>query len=544
MLRKIILKLTFYFEIILDFLNWTSYFQKKHLLFQKSFDNHQIALISNLHSNIASSKVDAIFTIGLRKKNHKIVVLLNKKNIYTQLIYVILGKVEFIYLEDFIFPEDYKISKKRVKKIISQNKNTRSLFNYEENNVRLGRNALSSTLRKLRIGSLNFENQQHIKEIEKNLLLSLNSKVATERILNYIKPNLLIFIERGYSPSGELFDNALNMGINVIQYLSGPENNNLIFKSYNSKNKNDHPISIGKDTMKVLNNLKFDSQDQKKIIDKIKSNYEDGKWFNRQQLQLGKLIFSPDETRKLLKVEKGRKVAVIFSHILYDATFFYGNNIFEDYEKWLIETIKFAIDNTNLDWIIKVHPVNVWRSKMDKKPLEQLELISVKKHIGSLPSHVRFLHADSKVNTYSLFNLIDYGLTVRGTIGMELPCWGIPVVTAGTGRYSGNGFTIDPDDIKTYQQTLENIHNLSKLSKEEILRAQKYVYAVLYGKQIKTNSFKIVNYPNKENSNFQSNTFVDRRFSNNFLDVDYITDWMVNPINSDLMSEIFFKKLI
>ena len=81
MLRKIILKLTFYFEIILDFLNWTSYFQKKHLLFQKSFDNHQIALISNLHSNIASSKVDAIFTIGLRKKNHKIVVCWGKNQV-------------------------------------------------------------------------------------------------------------------------------------------------------------------------------------------------------------------------------------------------------------------------------------------------------------------------------------------------------------------------------------------------------------------------------------------------------------------------------
>ena len=34
-----------------------------------------------------------------------------------------------------------------------------------------------------------------------------------------------------------------------------------------------------------------------------------------------------------------------------------------------------------------------------------------------------------------LFKVIDYGITVRGTIGIELPCFGIPVITAGTGRY-------------------------------------------------------------------------------------------------------------
>ncbi len=543
-MKKIILKFIFYFEIILDLLKWSSYFLKENLFSQKKIEDNKIALISNLHSNMASSKVDAIFTMGLRKKNHKNFVLLNKKNIYTQLIFRILGKVEFIYLEDFIYPKDQKNNIQKVNKIISQNKNTISLFNYEDSNVRVGRNALSSTLRSLRIGSLNFKNKLHIRELKKNLLLSLNSKLATYRILNYINPNLLIFIEKGYSPSGELFDNALNKGINVIQYTSGPENNNFIFKRYNPRNKNDHPISIGKDTLKLLKNLKFDSQDQKKIIDKLKSNYKDGSWFNRQQLQLGKSILSNDETRKILKLKKGRKVAVIFSHILYDATFFYGNSIFEDYEQWLIETIKYAIKNTNLDWIIKVHPVNVWRSKMDKKPMEQLEAISVKKNIGILPSHIRFLNADSLLNTYSLFNIIDYGLTVRGTIGMELPCWGIPVVTAGTGRYSGSGFTIDPTDKKNYQDTLENIHNLPKLSDEQTLMAQKYAYAVLYGKQIKTDSFSFINYPNKENSLFQANTIVDRRFSNKFSDVNFITDWMVNNKNSDLMSEIFMNKLI
>ena len=65
---------------------------------------------------------------------------------------------------------------------------------------------------------------------------------------------------------------------------------------------------------------------------------------------------------------------------------------------------------------------------------------ALRRHFGNLPGHVKLMRADTGINTFSLFDVADYGLTVRGTIGMELPCFGIPVVTAGTGRYSGPWF--------------------------------------------------------------------------------------------------------
>src|SRR3546814_9623295 len=130
-------------------------------------------------------------------------------------------------------------------------------------------------------------------------------------------------------------------------------------------------------------------------------NYAKGAWFNRQQLQEGKLIFDVAETRRKLGVTEGRKVAVVFAHILYDATFFYGESLFSDYEAWLIETVRSAIANPALDWIIKVHPVNVWRSKMDGAPMEQLECIALNRVFGNLPPHVRILPADTPINTRS-----------------------------------------------------------------------------------------------------------------------------------------------
>ena len=42
------------------------------------------------------------------------------------------------------------------------------------------------------------------------------------------------------------------------------------------------------------------------------------------------------------KLDPERKTAAIFSHILYDATFFYGESLFADYEEWLVEAVRAA----------------------------------------------------------------------------------------------------------------------------------------------------------------------------------------------------------
>jgi hypothetical protein len=47
---------------------------------------------------------------------------------------------------------------------------------------------------------------------------------------------------------------------------------------------------------------------------------------------------------------------------------------------------------------------------------------------------------DTKISTLSLYRFADYGVTVRGTPGLEIACFGKPAFTAGTGTYAGLGF--------------------------------------------------------------------------------------------------------
>ena len=49
---------------------------------------------------------------------------------------------------------------------------------------------------------------------------------------------------------------------------------------------------------------------------------------------------------------------MIFNHIFWDGTFFYGEDVFSTYREWFLETIKVAHKNKNIHWIIKPHPAN------------------------------------------------------------------------------------------------------------------------------------------------------------------------------------------
>tara|TARA_E500000318_G_C3546998_1_gene207148 strand:- start:944 stop:1486 length:543 start_codon:yes stop_codon:yes gene_type:complete len=175
---------------------------------------------------------------------------------------------------------------------------------------------------------------------------------------------------------------------------------------------------------------------------------------------------------------------------------------------------------------------------MDGAPLEQLEENALRDAFGELPDHIKILPADTKVNTWSLFELADFGLTVRGTVGMELPCLGKPVITAGTGRYSERGFTVDPATKDSYRQTLLDLHLFPTLSQKQTYLAQLYYYA----------SFFLRPYPLKKlQMDYQANTWGLRALSYDFKidgaisshdDLNEIKDlinWIVGDEEKDLL---------
>jgi hypothetical protein len=325
-----------------------------------------------------------------------------------------------------------------------------------------------------------------------------------------------------------------------VQWCGAPQSDCLIYRRYNLETRGEHPLALSDLMWRRMLTMPWSAVEEAAVVERISANYTSGAWYNRQQLQDGKRLVQADELRRTLGLDRCKKTAVIFSHILYDATFFYGDNLFEDYEHWLIETVRAAIANPRLNWVVKVHPVNVWRSRMDGEALVQLEAQALQKYFGALPEHIKLMEADTPVNTFSLFDLADYGLTVRGTIGMELPCSGIPVVTAGTGRYSGRGFTVDPATRADYLAVLARLENVPRLDAEAVRRARLHYYGALNLRPVPMRSFAFDYDADKSSTGASKyDVVLARRVDETLLkseDLGRVIDWMTDGSSPELLS--------
>ena len=97
---------------------------------------------------------------------------------------------------------------------------------------------------------------------------------------------------------------------------------------------------------------------------------------------------------------------------------------------------------------------------------------------------------DSPIATRSLFDVTDVGVTIRGSVGWELPCFGVPALTAGTGFYSGRGFTVDSATRDEYLGRLARIEEVPPLGAHELELARRHAYALLLLRPLAFTSFR------------------------------------------------------
>lgn len=439
----------------------------------------------------ASAKTEALFASALATRGYERVVLLRSRSSLIERIHTATGTARFVYLEDYLDEEVRERGQTQADEWLARIPKLDELVALEVDGYRTGRNVQSYVVRGFRTGRLNTGDPAHRAETRRVLAESFAVKAAIPRLLEDVAPDLALFCERGYTPAGELFDGCLLAGVDVIQWVGAPQADSLIFKRYGLANRDSHPLALSDDAWKRLQQIPWTDEMDQRLMAQLVSHYQSGAWYNRQQLQEGKVMKSRLEIYEQLGLDVDKKTAVIFAHILYDATFFYGTSLFADYEQWLVEAVRGAVVNSSLNWIVKVHPVNVWRSRMDGAEMEQLEVAAIERAVGMLPAHVKVLTADTDINTLALYRAIDYGLTVRGTPGMELPCFGVPVVTAGTGRYSGRGFTIDPRTPDEFRKIIASLHEVPRLDAEMIRRARIYAFATFFMRPMAIRSFEL-----------------------------------------------------
>jgi hypothetical protein len=182
--------------------------------------------------------------------------------------------------------------------------------------------------------------------------------------------------------------------------------------------------------------------------------------------------------RSRLGLREGRKVWGILTHVNWDAVTDYAPMLFEDFDEWILHTLKKLESLTEVDWVVKIHPAEAWDN-----PGTGIQAL-VARHYPRLPSHIRLIGYDDDVSPLDFFQLLDGAVTVYGTAGLELACTGKPVILAGEAHYGGKGFTHDAQSLERYFELLAAAQHTGALSAAQRQIALRYAYIYFIRRQI------------------------------------------------------------
>ena len=434
--------------------------------------------VASLSGSIYAAKLEGMLLKALALRGYTPIVLTSRYAFWARRYFRLFGVTRFIYIEDIALSKSEKASaKEQCDTFMRGPISLQNCKAWSFEGAPIGQYAVSTVARSLHRGMPDFNDIAVRAMLSQQVLHSIHGIFRARKIFAGIRPDVCLFNEINYSDYGPVYVVAYQLGLNIVQFVHALRDSALIFKRSVPETYRIHPNSVSRSELKRLETLPWLPDHERMLQSEFNDRYG-GKSFIMRRDQKGKQMKNRETIFSELGLDPKKKVAVVFSHVLWDANLFYGDDLFEDNEHWFIETLRAACANDRINWLIRLHPAITWKREYDNDSSELNELAAIRKQLGSLPPHVRLLLPENDINSYSLFQIADYGVTIRGTVGIELPCMGVPVLTAGTGRYSGLGFTVDSSTRDEYLEKLRNIQNLETLSDRQVELAKKHAYAI------------------------------------------------------------------
>lgn len=384
------------------------------------------------------------------------------------------------YSVEYSFVKDYLDNEKEQEfKRLSEDLPISEIFQYKFLGVDVGMLAWSSVIRYMKGYLIEKKDLRKDDEIllRKYFYAGLVNTFVADKAIEKFRP-VSVFSSHGvyvdYSPPILL---AYLKGIKAIIWSSGFKNFLHYFTVPKKPNKLEFRGITDAEWKKRLD--KQLSENENKLLDQY-IHHRFNKGNNRDFLNVA-LPETPEQLRKKLGFENNNPVACLFCHVSWDLSFDLSKMIFDNANQWLVESMNAIFDIKNVNWIIRVHP----GEKVSGSLYTNDDFI--KKNFKTIPDNVRILWSDSDINSLGLYNLIDVGITLFGTMGAELPILGKPVISGGEAHFTGKGFTIDAKSKDEYFELLRNISTIKKLPEDKIDIARKYGYSYFIQRQIPIN---------------------------------------------------------
>ncbi len=206
-----------------------------------------------------------------------------------------------------------------------------------------------------------------------------------------------------------------------------------------------------------------DAKETEKYLRSREDGSQDWQQFNNTPendpiLALNELGYSDD----------GRELAVLFTNVVWDARLHFRENIYEQMDEWIKDTVDYFRKNPKRKLIIRVHPGELISHSVSRERVRDLTCIQ------NLPDNITLVDAESKISSYYLGRKADINLIFATKMGMELSIFPTPVVCCGDAWIRGKGATIDPANKEEYLNILNTNDWASFYSEHMTLRGLAY----------------------------------------------------------------------
>ncbi len=295
-----------------------------------------------------------------------------------------------------------------------------------------------------------------------------------KRILKKTKFDVLVLRNRCFTRYGVLARLALDMNIKILVSIYS---NPLFVKQIESKEE----LIVN---ARKVNPCDMDFVDEKIPLETIEADLQSylnkrlykglPNDFDTLKIQGGsEKILNKPEFCKALGLEPEKPVVFIMSHAFKHCIKYESWSIYRDFYSWLIRTLELASEISNVQWVVKLHPVD---KGLDNK-------LMVQKLGERFSFFENLIFPESKIPINQVLEVADGVVTCSGTIGFEAACAGIPVVAAGDSAYYGLGISRDSHNEKEYFENLLKLAGAKSPANKAVVKAA-FIHFILFFNRI------------------------------------------------------------
>jgi hypothetical protein len=349
-------------------------------------------------------------------------------------------------------------------------------FTFDEDGLRLGEQVRAALLRFFGKADLSSEPEDLVLATARRYAAgALVAARVAERLLEHLRPDVLVAHHGVYVPQGVLGEVARRRGVRVVNWGAAYRDRTIIV----SHDDTYHRTFLTEPT-DTWSDRPLDAAQEAQLMEYLgqrRLGRGDWSWVT-PDAALRPTMQEREHLIAELELDSDLPTFGLLTNVLWDAQLYYAGHAFDDMLDWLWTTIDHFVERDDRQLLVRVHPHEVKQG--NRQPVGP----EIATRYATLPRNIRVIPYDHPYNTYALMDLCDAVLIYGTKTGVELAPFGVPVVVAGDAWIRGKGLTHDVATREEYRRLLDRLSELEPLDEATTARARQYAYHYFFRRSI------------------------------------------------------------